>query len=229
MVALSVVAAIAAIGVWRGTTPLVVVAGIASFLAGLEAVEPLAQEIDHPVLHELLPVARGRLFAHHLVVPAATMVIVGACGLLAVVIAGASGTETAVAAMTLVPAALASTAGAAVSTVRSQIDAGRNAADDADASLAMQPEITGMRLLYETGLPPAIAALGFAPVVAAQRAAAGGFDPVDRATSAVLPVLVAVGAAVAWIRYRDELGDWHRRTVEEASAQRGRSATPGTR
>jgi hypothetical protein len=212
--------------VWRGTTPLVLVAGVASFLAGLEAVEPLAQEIDHPVVHELLPTPRGRLFAQHLTVPAVTMIVVGGFGLLAVVIAGADRTEAAVAAITVVPAALAATAGAAVSTVKSQIDPGADA--DADASLAMQPEITGMRLLYETALPPAIAAIGFAPVVAARKAVLNGLDPVDRATSAVVPVLLAAAAAVAWIRYRDEIKAWHRRTVEEASAQR-RSATSGTR
>lgn len=85
-------AAVAAAGTWAGITPLVVVAGVASFLAGLEALEPLAQEIDHAGIRRLVPVALGSLVVRHLVVPAAAMLAVGACGLAALAAGGAGAT-----------------------------------------------------------------------------------------------------------------------------------------
>ncbi|MEA2466040.1 MAG: hypothetical protein QOJ57_166, partial [Thermoleophilaceae bacterium] len=48
VLALGLVAAAALWGTWQGTTPLVVVAGCALLLVALDAVEPLAEEIDHP-------------------------------------------------------------------------------------------------------------------------------------------------------------------------------------
>ena len=40
---------------WAGTTPLVVLAGLALFVAGLDTVEPLAQEVDHPSRRDASP------------------------------------------------------------------------------------------------------------------------------------------------------------------------------
>ena len=68
IIVLGAVAGLALCGAWQGTTPLVVVAGAALFLASFDAVEPLAQEIDHPTCAQLLPVLRAsRLLRAHLV------------------------------------------------------------------------------------------------------------------------------------------------------------------
>ena len=48
MAALSIAAGVAAVAVLRGTTPAIVGIGLALYLLGLDAVEPLSQEIDHP-------------------------------------------------------------------------------------------------------------------------------------------------------------------------------------
>ena len=44
----AVVAGFALRGVWGGTTPLIVLAGLALWVAALDALEPMAQETDHP-------------------------------------------------------------------------------------------------------------------------------------------------------------------------------------
>ena len=56
---LGIVAGFAAAGAWNGTTPLMVVAGAALFVAALDALEPLAQELDHPTRLDSYPLAPG--------------------------------------------------------------------------------------------------------------------------------------------------------------------------
>ncbi len=60
---LSAIAIAASIGAWLGTTPLIVVAGIATFVAALDVSEGLAQEVDHPTLVDARPVSTGWLYA----------------------------------------------------------------------------------------------------------------------------------------------------------------------
>ena len=62
---LGLVAGAALVGAWRGTTPLVVVAGFALLLVALDAIEPLAQEIDHPTRRSLLPLRSRALLRPH--------------------------------------------------------------------------------------------------------------------------------------------------------------------
>ncbi|MGZ0191968.1 MAG: hypothetical protein ACKVG5_06430, partial [Acidimicrobiales bacterium] len=52
----------------------------ALFLLGMEAIEPLSQEIDRPDITDGLPIERGRLFAYHLVAPAALLVVAAVLG-----------------------------------------------------------------------------------------------------------------------------------------------------
>ena len=52
-----------------GTTPLVLVAGILAYVAALDAIEPLAQEVDHPTMLNSYPVASGLILVRHLVAP----------------------------------------------------------------------------------------------------------------------------------------------------------------
>ena len=59
MAALAGGAGLAAVAVIRGTTPAFVAMGVLLFLIGLEAVEPLSQEIDQPGLTDGLPIERG--------------------------------------------------------------------------------------------------------------------------------------------------------------------------
>src|SRR5207237_3834791 len=77
VVLLAAGAGLALRGAWSGTTPLVVVAGLCVFVAALDVVEPLAQEVDHPDLGESLPMPEGRLHVRHLPALVAAMVPLG--------------------------------------------------------------------------------------------------------------------------------------------------------
>jgi hypothetical protein len=59
---LGVIAGLAGLAAWRGTTPLVVVAGLALYVAALDAVEPVAQEADHPDRRDGYEIEAGELY-----------------------------------------------------------------------------------------------------------------------------------------------------------------------
>lgn len=216
MAALGGVCVAAAMGAWAGTTPLLVVAGIAAYLVGLEALEPMAQEVDHPTMLQLLPVPTGSLLARHLIVPAATMVVLGVVGAAAVALATRNPDAAAIAALTVVPAALAGTVGAAISIVKGVPDGPESSYE----GLA-PPELTGMRLVYQTAIPPAVATAGFLPVVSARAAASQGLDPVGAAASTVVPVLLLVAVVVGWVRYREDVKAWIHSATEGQGAGSG--------
>jgi hypothetical protein len=209
VLALGATAALALRGVWSGTTPLIVVAGLAAYVAALDASEPMAQEVDHPGLLSGLPVSDGIVLVHHLVVPAFVTVAVGAAGTAAAWAVAPDPAVWWVAAVALVPASLCAVAGAAITVL----------ADDgggASASAGMvQPEIAGPRLVLRTVWPPTVAVVGTLPVLAA-RASSGPAEQIGGAVVAAVPAaLGCVGLALAvfvWVRYRSDL----RRAVADA-------------
>ena len=80
MVLLGVTAGLAAAWAWRGTPALALAAGAALLVAALDSTEGPAQEADHPVRHDTLPVHPGRLLVRHLAAPAVVMLAVVAVG-----------------------------------------------------------------------------------------------------------------------------------------------------
>lgn len=78
-----VVAGTAAQAGWRGALPLLLIPGLASFLAGLDVVEPLSQDADHLSLLASYPRHRGRLANRLIIVPALVMIVVGLVGAVA--------------------------------------------------------------------------------------------------------------------------------------------------
>ena len=127
LVLLGAVAGLALRGAWEGTTPLVVVGGLALYIAALDAVEGMAEEVDRPTRSRTLPMDPGELHLRHLPVAVAVMLVTGVVGAAAVV--AASLQAAAVAAACVVPGALGSVAGAATSVLS-------GAPDDAAWSLA---------------------------------------------------------------------------------------------
>jgi len=192
--------AVAAVAVWHGTTALLPVGALASFLAGLELLEPLAQELDHPHLLDLSPVPRGEVLARHLLVAVAAL---GACTLVVAAAVGLTlGGDVApgLAVLTAVAAAPAAIAGAAGSILRDETP-GAVAIDE----LALPPEAVGMRLLFKTCWPPALAAAGYLPLLSARSAAARGADGVGSAATTTALVLAGAVAFAWWVRSRDDL------------------------
>ncbi len=81
VVVLTVVAGACCAGALRGTTPLLALAPIATYLVALDVVEGLAQEVDHPDRGNGLPQTSGSLYASHLSAPFALTGVIALAGL----------------------------------------------------------------------------------------------------------------------------------------------------
>ena len=75
---LGAVAGLCLRGMWAGTTPLVVLAGLALFVAGLDTVEPLAQEVDHPSRRDASPLEPAAIHLRHIPVGVLGQLVVAA-------------------------------------------------------------------------------------------------------------------------------------------------------
>jgi hypothetical protein len=196
LVLLGVVTGLALRGVWAGTTPLLVLAGAALFLAGLDATEAMAQELDHPSLTESVPVAAGSLRVRHLPVAVAVMALVAAVGVAAAVLVE-PGTGALELALVCAPAgALAGVAGAGASLV---------AVPDPVEALLMPPEVTGAYQAFRIARPLVLALAGTLPVLAARAADGAGGPAVAVAGTAALAVVAGFGVFVMWLRSREAL------------------------
>jgi hypothetical protein len=203
-------AALAARGLFSGTTPLLLAAGLATYVAALDAIEPLAQDIDHPTLLQSYPEAEGMVMVRHLAQPVVVMV---AFGIAATGVAWAVSPDPDViriGAVCILPAAVAAVCGAAI-TVVSEVDV-----DQGENTIAMAtPEVAGPRLLFRTVWPPIVAVLGFVPVLVARTSELNGDDPVSGAAAGSVPILLLCGLVVLWVRFR---ADIHRSMAQAGGA-----------
>jgi hypothetical protein len=207
--------ALALRGVWDGTTPLVLLAGIAGYVAALDAIEPLAQEIDHPTMLRSYPVAQGMILVRHLVAPVLVLMGFGAVALGVAWAVGPSAEVLTVGAITLVSSSVASVAGAAVSVVS-------EAVLDQSSEAMMPPEVAGPRVVIRTLWPPLVAVIGMLPVLAAQRMMRNG-EPVESIAIAVAGASLALSAIVfTWVRYRADL---HEAMGQAMRGETGRGET----
>jgi hypothetical protein len=189
--ALGAIAGAAAWGAWRGTTPLVVVAGCALLLAALDAIEPLAQEIDHPTRRSLLPVRGRALLRPHLVAPTAALLLVGLVGVAGVSLATRDLKAAEVGLAVLAPAALGALAGAAVSVITDPFQ------------WVLIPALQNVR----AAAPFVLATAGVLPVLAARYAMRHGLSAPGAALQAgLLVALLCLGVLVAltgWLAPKD--------------------------
>lgn len=199
VVAACAVAVGAAVATWQGTTLLVVVAGIALWVAALDLVEPMAQELDHPDRWATQPVPPGRLLVRHLAAPMVVLGLVAAVVLaaLALTARGETATVVAVGTAVAVPACLAAVVGAAASVATAPFEL--------TSVKAFVPEAIGAQMVLRAVWPPAVAVLAVLPLLAARGAVGQGLPPLDAAASAfgwAPAVLAAVFAAGGWLDRR---------------------------
>ncbi len=212
MAALSIAAGVASVAVLRGTTPAIAGIGIALYLLGLDAVEPLSQEIDHPDHTDGVPIARGWMMAHHVVAPAFALVPFALIGAAAVIVFEPDLWWGALA--MCVPITLVGVSGSVISIVRDSPDP---LAPPTASSAAVPPEFAGftstIRLLY----PLVISAVsGLAVVAAREQPDLGTVVRMDVA------LLIVVAAIAWWIRKRDE---WRGKIREFLDAGRAAGRT----
>lgn len=209
---LIVVAGASLRGAWGGTTPLLVLAGLALWVAGLDAVEAMGQEIDHPGRTDSFPIPRGELLLQHLPVVGIVSVVVGMlAGVVAWVPVG-SPVPIGVALIAGASAGLLAGCGAAVSVVQ-------GAPEAVDQMALITPEIAGMKTVFRTVWPPLMAMLGTTPLLAARAADRGASNPPPvQAALTILGLLLIVAVLVgAWVRFRDEIKVWFADVAEQAS------------
>lgn len=173
-----------------------------TFLLGLEALEPLAQEVDRPDLTDGFPVARGWLFANHLVAPAVVLTILGLVGATA---ASVVDPDHAAAAFVLaVPIAWAGAIGGVVTTVGDAPDplviqnTTLTGADrGAESPLAM-PEFAGFSNIAKGAIPIVLSAIAAGPIVAMR------FQP-DAAMvgRSLVGVTLCLAVMIWWVIRRD--------------------------
>ena len=194
MVALGVVAGLSLGAMWRGSTAMIIVAGLALYLAGYDAVEPIAQEVDHPTRWESYPDDPGRLLTMHL--PAAIVTMVFVCA-----IAAASAlvlVPVSVVGRLALPMVLVAACGSAMSAAVSTSLGAPNVA----SIMGLGPDLLGVVLGARLVAPPAIAVVALLPLLAAGRDADMIQTTSAKVSNAIFfPFFVIIGAGMV-LRYR---------------------------
>jgi hypothetical protein len=217
VVVVGVAAGLALRGVWEGTIPLAIVAGLALFVGGLDAIEPLAQETDHPGRREALPLPDGYIMVRHLPVAAVVMLKIAIVAAIAAVVVDPSLDAVKLAAICVVPAALAGGAGAVISVLM-------GAPEPSDNWQLVPPEVQGARTAFRTVWPPLVAVLGTLPVVFARIASENGGNPYEAAVTSGFFVVILAGLVGGWVQQRSAIKAWWRNMQE----MQGMGATPAT-
>jgi hypothetical protein len=194
MATVAAAAGVAASAVLEGTTPAVVVLGVMLFVLGLDVLEPLSQEIDHPARTDALPVERAVLHLGLLSAPLVALVPLALIGA-AVVVAFDPARWPAALALA-VPVTWLGAAGSVVNVVR---DAPSRATGE---SVMLPPEFAGFSTAVRTLLPVLISMLATVPVVAMRA------DPsIDTGVRSLIGCALALTALGWWIRRRDQWRD----------------------
>ncbi len=212
LVLLGVVAGLCLRGVWAGTTPLLVLAGIAMFIAGLDTVEPLAQEVDHPSRRDASPADPASIHLRHIPMGLVGQLLVAGVAMGVASVPGDGRLPGAVVAAAVAPLAFGGLSGALVSVL--------SGPPTMSGSWTLAPpEAQGMRLAFRTAWPPALAIVGVLPVLFARDAIEQGRTGPSGAMPFVMLTAVVFTMVCGWVRVRDEIGTWFREQLEQANAK----------
>jgi hypothetical protein len=192
MLMLGIVAGLALGAMWRGTIPMVIVAGLALYLAAYDASEPTAQEVDHPTRWESFPEAPGAFLLQHLAAAFVVMVFVCLIASGAAMILVPFAVVWKLTLIMFVPVALAATCAATISTAQG--------APDVAGLAGLGPDVMGWLMLARLVIPPAIAVVSLLPLLSA------GSDPgainTTKVGNSTVYALFAVGGAILYLRTR---------------------------
>lgn len=213
------VAGLALRGAWSGTTPLVLLAGVAMFLAGLDAVESLAQEVDHPSRRDASPLEAPAIHLLHVPIGFVAMLVTAAIAGLTAAMAGPGQLPAGLAALVVLPLALGGLGGALVSVLAGPVSMSEG------WSLA-PPEAQGMRLAFRTAWPPGVAVIGATPVLLARAAVEDGRTAIAGAQPLVVAVVILFAVICGWVRVREDIAAWWKTSMATAQQQQKRDRTP---
>jgi hypothetical protein len=197
------------------TSPLYALGLLAAvFLLGMEAIEPLSEEVDRPDLTDGLPLDRGALYLRHLIVPAITLTAVAMVGAATATVMDPPSAPAAFA--LAVPTALLGAIGPVVTTV---LDAPLPLAV-ADTNVFGSPrggespfamaEFAGFSTAFTAIAPVVLSGVAVVPVLVAD--IDGGIGTIARLLVGSALVIVA---AAFWVRRRDRWAIGMRKFFEE--------------
>ena len=207
---------------WDGTLPLVVLAGLALWIAALDAIEPLAQETDHPTRRDSYPCAPGELMVRHLPVPTVVMVVVSLLAAAVFVLVDPTRQVVEVAAIALLPVAFGATAGAGRERPHGRPQARRRPQRHAAPRDRRHEE--------QRCAPPGLrrsrcsAPCPCSPPASPCEKHVAITGPAELTAVAVLVISLL---AAAWVRFRDDIHAWWQLSMQEA--KQAQSARAGTR
>ena len=194
---------------------MLLLAGLAMWIAALDAVEPMAQETDHPGRRDSYPLELGELMVRHLPVSVVVMLLLGALAGGVAALPGGGSVPVVVAALVAVTSGLSAVAGAAVSVLM-----GAPSVVKVDSISMITPEFAGMRTVLRSAWPPAIAVLGTLPLLVArivsQRDKAPA-TPASGALAVLVPVVALCVLVGGWVRYREDINAWWTELLKSAS------------
>jgi hypothetical protein len=216
LILLGAVAGLALRGAWSGTTPLVLLAGVAMFLAGLDAVEPLAQEVDHPSRRDASPMPAATIHLLHIPMGVVAMLTTAGVAGLAAGTPGPGHLPADLAALLVVPLAMGGLGGALVSVLAGP-------ASMSEGWSMAPPEAQGIRLAFRTAWPPGIAVIGATPVLLARSAVESGRTALDGAQPLVTVAVLLFALICGWVRVRDDIAQWWKAQMALAQPQRDRT------
>jgi hypothetical protein len=219
MIITSTAAAACGVVAYNGTTPAFLATGILLFIFGLDAIEPLSQEVDQPDRTDAFPVERGVIMVKHLVIPAIIAIVFSFIGMAAVVIAEPTAMAFAVAPLIALPAFLAGVAGAVVNAVKGAPDP----IGESTEALMLPPEMSGMGSLIRAVWPPLIAIAGSLPIIVIRESVESDSVVLGDALRTALAVGIVLFLTVGWVRQRDNIRRWWRSFT--AGAQRPQDAS----
>lgn len=207
MAALAAAAGVCQALVIRGTTPALLLTAGLLFVLGLEAMEPLSQEVDQPDLADSLPIVRGPLMVRHLAAPAVALVpfaLVGAAAATITATVGHGhftvGAAAAVAAIVCVPTTLGGAAGSVVSIVRDAPDPAATTGQQA----FLPPEMAGVTTMLRVLIPLVVSTLGVLNVLLVRQAIQRGDSAPGAALRGAIGTALMVAACAWWVRKRDD-------------------------
>ncbi|CAB4883556.1 unannotated protein [freshwater metagenome] len=202
MSVLAVAAAACQVASYNGTSAMFLISGALLFLLGMEAMEPLSQEIDQPDRMASLPHERGELLLRHTLAPLVALVPFAGIGVVTVALLerskGAAGAA-AVAGVLALPTVWAGAAGAVVSVVKDAPDLMNSAVEQT----MMPPEMSGMTTIVRMLLPLVVSIIGSISVLAVRSAHTHGTSELATAIRMAVAQLLLCGLIGWWVRRRD--------------------------
>ena len=197
----AVLAGFATRAAWEGAVPLVGVAGLLAFVAGLDAAEPLSQDADHPDRLALLPRHRGRMANRQVIVPIVVLSLFGLVGAVAGVLGGPLlGGRSVAIGPALLGGALVALIGAACGALGASVSVAMG--PPSLASMLTAPELAFGRSM----IAPALPIIGIAAPILWSRSTAHAAKHASAAPGLVRGAIVAVLLCYAALTYLTDGG-----------------------